>query len=754
MARYTEKQLNELLLKESIMRDALNKAGDAASKGLIDRLNVQYAKLQKKVDEYPKKAAEQDKEKFDLLIISYRAMEKAEVEEAVREQLRQNEKGLTKAKEDKLLADPLKFGKELEDTIGKDVQAKAKRKQEGNELIEDYVTADGTLTAVPDRVLEKYMKGNELIFPRNLRIHAINALFEKHSTLKTKVVGFGRFPNTLTRIDAHVFEGCQNLTMIKLPAGLKSIGSFAFKDCASLRDVWLPKYLTTIYPAAFMNTNITRVNLPEDIDEIGDFAFKNCYALNDIYIPDKLNKIGVGAFAGANIKEFRVGKDNEIYSTIDGNLYDKQGETLIAYAGGKDDMTITVSKGTKHIGAYAFAGLCSQKDPATGCFVRPARELINLPDTVETIDTAAFKEANVEVIDLSQTKVETLPESFAEGSQVREVKGLEDIKIIEAKALKDTTEYAAPLIINAEKIGDEAFAGTGATVLEIKKPAILGSNLIAGSSIETLLVEALPLSMMGDAFFGATKLREAALVREMFFDKNGKMLAGAALKSRIHKYFPDSNQLEVLSFLMGEENCCMIAYQIENKSGDLVTYFRRESCVKSKAEENGQTVLKSENEVSEAVVASTEDGTAVVLGHEVSVTTKETGEGSTKRKQRFKQETVSARVLGERDVPTDISGANVEITTPSGEKCVISAQVGVSRENGKVSLTSYSAQQVVANLEAQEQPQLEEAPYRPTAEEIAAEEARVESEIDVKKTLAGETAEFVQTLKYHRDTKD
>lgn len=81
----------------------------------------------------------------------------------------------------------------------------------------------------------------------------------------------------------------------------------------------------------------------------------------------------------SKLQEFNVSEQNEVFSSLDGVLYDKSGETLVYYPPARDAASFTVPEGVQTIGECAFY----ECDNLT--------EVI-LPESLEVIDTGAFCE--------------------------------------------------------------------------------------------------------------------------------------------------------------------------------------------------------------------------------------------------------------------------------------------------------------------------------------------------------------------------
>ena len=121
------------------------------------------------------------------------------------------------------------------------------------------------------------------------------------STNITKV----KIPSSVNSIGAETFKDCANLTEVDL-GNIESIGANAFMNCTSLKSVTIPKTLETEFPLypifngctnlteitlengltviqshLCQDTNIKSIEVPETVTNINFEAFKNCKELMD-----------------------------------------------------------------------------------------------------------------------------------------------------------------------------------------------------------------------------------------------------------------------------------------------------------------------------------------------------------------------------------------------------------------------------------------------------------------------------------------
>ena len=185
----------------------------------------------------------------------------------------------------------------------------------------------------------------------------------------------------LTTIGSEAFQSCTSLTGITIPDSVTSIGSKAFYDCTSLTSVTFGEnsQLTTIGDYAFYNcTSLTSVTIPDSVTTIGDYAFSGCTSLTSITIPDSVTTIGDYAFSGCtSLTSITVDENNSNYKSIDGNLYSKDGKTLIQYAIGKTATSFVIPDSVTTIGGRAFYNCTSLTS-------------IVIPDSVTSIGDYAF----------------------------------------------------------------------------------------------------------------------------------------------------------------------------------------------------------------------------------------------------------------------------------------------------------------------------------------------------------------------------
>ncbi len=180
------------------------------------------------------------------------------------------------------------------------------------------------------------------------------------------------------------------ITGVKLPAGLKSIGTRAFYGCDNLREIEIPDKVETINAAAFGYTGIEALNIPASVVDI-----RRAY-------PE-------------TIKEFVVDENNLHYSSDDGVLFNKEKTVLLTYPQSKEDALYYVPSTVTEIGDYAFSNSIVAE--------------IKLPDGVQTIGKFAFDSCTVKTINIPSS-VKTISKGAFSNSGIESIVVPESVEYI------------------------------------------------------------------------------------------------------------------------------------------------------------------------------------------------------------------------------------------------------------------------------------------------------------------------------------
>lgn len=712
---YTEKQLMKLLHEQSLINQRLSVESGRASKALLDRLNVRMARIQKKIDDYPKKANDANKQHFEAIIVAHKKVEEEEAVKAIKETVR--EYMTQQNSRDRRVVREAQRELRALDKAQQNLVDKRIRQDMKIEVLEDFIDDSGVLHAVPDRVLEKYLRGSVLKLPRGIKPHMIEALFEEGSSIKNRITRVDNLPVTVKVLGDNVFNGCTSLKTLKLPPTLEIVGKAAIANCPSLVDVYIPASVNLIGQGAFQNSHIKYMTItPVSTSQMG---IESQRGLSTLYVPEGIAESVEGAFVGAVIGEFRVGMNNKTYSAVDGNLYNKSGDTLIAYANGKTNESIALGEKVVAIADYAFSGATNLTSIKMGKNVKliGASAFENLGDI-----NMAGEHVN-RSLDISECSDVVVGDRAFKNAGLTDAKGVDKIEVIGEEAFAGNRGLTGDLVTNAKVIHDRAFAGTGYKTAHLRGDMeYIGSEVFAGSDIENLILENMPKSIAGDAFYGMAKLLYADMPHEMFLDKNGKLLHGAALLARVSSWFKDSKNFQKLQLHAAEKNIRLVPATLIDKKGRERSWFMSVSEEEyNKMQETGETHITIDNREGKREVTFSKP------------TQEEVGEQGPVEQADY--------AIVERETPDPAMGIPEEDKV---EGTVITASVDINPDTREVSIMHYQSQDLVEESETQE---TEHRMTQKEADLIAnAYAISNQKQVDPYTLGPGETEELVQTL--------
>lgn len=138
----------------------------------------------------------------------------------------------------------------------------------------------------------------------------------------------------VTTINANAFADCNKLTNVVLSENTLRVESYAFENCSALVEVVIP----------------------DGVRHIGWYAFSGCSSLAKVEIPQSVLNVDKYAFDKCtNLQEISVAEGNLKYKSVDGNMYDKSGATLLRYAIGKSADAFEVPSSVKTLSDGCFA---------------------------------------------------------------------------------------------------------------------------------------------------------------------------------------------------------------------------------------------------------------------------------------------------------------------------------------------------------------------------------------------------------------
>ncbi len=293
----------------------------------------------------------------------------------------------------------------------------------------------------------------DVIIPNEYNNLPVTGIGEKafinHPNFKKIII-----PSSVVSIGNSAFENCHKLKQIELSDGIKNIGKYAFDNCPKLEYNTFDdaKYLGNkdnpyIALISVTNKSITEFKINDKTKLIYGNSFEDCYYLTNIVIPANVVTIETFELASCiNLENIEVDENNQNYQSIDGNLYSKDGKTLIKYAIGKKNTNFVIPSTVETIGDLAFK-FCEKL------------ENIEIPDTVINIGDAAFYNcSSLTNITLPNKITKINSETFAYCEKLANIEIPTGVISIEKEAFRNCMALTKVVIPDSVKnIGDESF---------------------------------------------------------------------------------------------------------------------------------------------------------------------------------------------------------------------------------------------------------------------------------------------------------
>ena len=361
-----------------------------------------------------------------------------------------------------------------------------------NSLDENVIVPEGVEIIGPKAFDSSYQKDKILesvVLPTSLKKIGERA-FSGKNNLKSI-----NFPEGLTHIERLAFDGCESLTEIILPESIAEIGAEAFRGCSSVTKIVIPHAVSGTKTDSFLRKeaeaglisagifsgcpslehfdipegtaaigasafnycmSLKNIRIPETVKEIGNEAFANCFELEELLLPANCVVLGHGVFPhsrtgwfGARSAKFsRIDVDpkNEVFSSLDGILFSKNGDTLIACPSQYNAVEYTIPEGVKEIMPGAFEGCDKIKK-------------VVFAKTVEKIGAKAFASmTSLEEIVLPPDYPVLGEELFTECSNLKFITWPNNVREIGKKCFDHTGIETLVIPETVEKVGKYAFS--------------------------------------------------------------------------------------------------------------------------------------------------------------------------------------------------------------------------------------------------------------------------------------------------------
>ncbi|KAL7719297.1 hypothetical protein QTN25_003663 [Entamoeba marina] len=99
-------------------------------------------------------------------------------------------------------------------------------------------------------------------------------------------ISFVKLPTSLQSIGKCCFANCTSLSSIEIPSRVTSIEEYCFKNCCYLQSINLPSTITTLSESLFNDClSLSAITIHSTLTQIADDCFKNCNKLKTVHIP-------------------------------------------------------------------------------------------------------------------------------------------------------------------------------------------------------------------------------------------------------------------------------------------------------------------------------------------------------------------------------------------------------------------------------------------------------------------------------------
>ena len=339
-------------------------------------------------------------------------------------------------------------------------------------------------------------------------------------------------PDTVTYIGKHCFEGCTELSEVKLSNSLETLESAAFGSCPSLTMITIPKSVirsggvyATAYDAhygPFYNCkNLRTVVLEEGLKEIPSDLFARCYGLESIEIPESVTSIGEFAFYECtalkkiditnNVKYIGRRCFEECTGLSEVKLSDSL-ETLESAAFGNCPSltTITIPKSVIRSGGVYATAYDAHYGPFYNC--KNLRTVV-LEEGLKEIPSDLFAKCyGLESIEIPESVTSIGEYAFFECSSLKTINLPETITDVGNSAFRGCTSLKQIKLPNSIKgLGTYVFSDcselTDVTLNDTRQniPAYMFQNC---TSLEKIILPDSVINIEDCAFQGCTSLKE------------------------------------------------------------------------------------------------------------------------------------------------------------------------------------------------------------------------------------------------------
>lgn len=160
-----------------------------------------------------------------------------------------------------------------------------------------------TSTTPYSRGFVKCPKLTDVIFPEGCTLNYTSTyLFQECNSLKNVVL-----PAAIKTMDNYTFNKCEALETVVMPAALTTLGTYTFNECTALKNVTFGNALTTFPGRTFSGcVSLESVELPKSLTKMNDYSLKMANGLKSIVIPEGVTEMNNETFYSAENLEYVV----------------------------------------------------------------------------------------------------------------------------------------------------------------------------------------------------------------------------------------------------------------------------------------------------------------------------------------------------------------------------------------------------------------------------------------------------------------
>ena len=400
----------------------------------------------------------------------------------------------------------------------------------------------------------------------------------------------------VSSIGEEALKGQTNIRQVTLPSKLVSIRREAFSNCINLVSILIPDTVTDIGEYAFLNDvrmSLITFGSGSQLKAIGNYAFKNCTKLGMFEVQKNVINLNGSAFFGCtNMTFFSVVSGNTAFKAENGVLFNKSGDTVVAYpagVGGEYAIPASIRTIGKCAFGYAKISVVDLSNVTTieeSAFEYSMLENVNIPDSVTEIGKSAF--ANNDYLKTAQlgrglSKINatlfqndklllhiTITNKITDiGAGSFQNAGLRSVTFEENATLKAIDQYAfhgceiENIIIpkSTSQIGDSAFRSNPLASVVFEENSMLetiGDYAFMGCSLSAIVLPS-KLEILGEFSFSSNPLVSVTIPASVS-DFGAGSFAYCTKLIRIHVETENENYKDVNGIVFSKDGKILIEY--------------------------------------------------------------------------------------------------------------------------------------------------------------------------------------------------